>query len=166
MNSAFFLFFKKKQVLLLFNSNRAFFSLYTFSKKEKLMNKKLMYNTQLWNEWFAGIVDGDGCLYIHKKEKSISFELTTHITDIRVVTNIKNMLKGGTVKKRSNSQSVRYRVKSKGTIFDILNRLNGKLYNPARVKQFQAACEMVGIEPNKRIFFHGKKIICLFSWTY
>lgn len=111
------------------------------------MNKKLM-NKELLNEWLAGIVDGDGCFYINKKENSISFEVTTHITDIRVVTNIKNLLKVGTVKKRNNSQSVRYRVKSKVAIFDILNRLNRKLYNPARVKQFQAACEMFGI-PSK-----------------
>ena len=110
------------------------------------MNKKLM-NKELWNEWLAGIVDGDGCFYINKKENSISFEITTHITDIRVVTNIKNILKVGTVKKRSNSQSVRYRVKAKVAILDILNRLNGKLYNPARVTQFIAACEMVGITP-------------------
>ena len=110
------------------------------------MNKKLM-NKELWNEWLAGIVDGDGCFYINKKENSISFEVTTHITDIRVVTNIKNILKVGTVKKRSHSQSVRYRVKAKVAILDILNRLNGKLYNPARVTQFIAACEMVGITP-------------------
>lgn len=110
------------------------------------MNKKLM-NKELWNEWLAGIVDGNGCFYINKKENSISFEVTTHITDIRVVANIKNILKVGTVKKRSNSQSVRYRVKAKGAILDILNRLNGKLYNPARVTQFIAACEMVGITP-------------------
>jgi hypothetical protein len=102
---------------------------------------------ELWNEWLAGITDGDGCLFINKKENSISFEVTTHITDIRVVTNIKNILKAGTVKKRSNSESVRYRVKAKAAIIDILNRLNGNLYNPARIKQFIAACKMVGITP-------------------
>nr|BCA78202.1 putative site-specific DNA endonuclease [Astrephomene gubernaculifera] len=117
----------------------------------EINNKKLMttkcINEELWNEWFAGIADGDGCFYINKKENSLSFEVTTHITDIRVVTNIKNILKVGTVKIRSNSQSVRYRVKAKAAIIDIFNRLNGKLYNPARVKQFIAACEIVGITP-------------------
>lgn len=104
-------------------------------------------NKELWNEWLAGVVDGDGCFYINKKKNSISFEVTTHITDIRVVTNIKNILKVGAVKKRSNSQSVRFRIKTKGAVFDILNKLNGKLYNPARVTQFIAACEMAGITP-------------------
>jgi hypothetical protein len=107
------------------------------------------YSSQeVWNEWLAGITDGDGCFCINQKEKSISFEVTTHITNIRVVTNIKNILKVGSVKKRSNSESVRYRVKAKFAIIDILNRLNGKLYNPIRVKQFIAACNMVGIIPN------------------
>jgi hypothetical protein len=119
---------------------------FRYKNTKKIMNTKRM-NQELWNEWLAGIADGDGCFYINKTENSISFEVTTHITDIRVVTNIKNLLKVGTVKKRSNSQSVRYRVKAKAAIIDILNRLNGKLYNPARVTQFIAACEMVGITP-------------------
>lgn len=100
-----------------------------------------------WNEWFAGLIDGDGCFCINKKHKSVSFELTTHITDIRVVNEIKKKLKAGSIKKRSNSESVRYRVKAKKTIIDILNRVNGKLFNPARVPQFLAACELHEITP-------------------
>ena len=41
------------------------------------MNKKLM-NKELWNEWLAGIVDGDGCFYINKKENSISISYTCY----------------------------------------------------------------------------------------
>ncbi len=26
-------------------------------------------NKELWNEWLAGVVDGDGCFYINKKKK-------------------------------------------------------------------------------------------------
>lgn len=100
-----------------------------------------------WNEWFAGLTDGDGCFCINKKDKSVSFELTTHITDIRVVNEIKNKLKAGSVRKRSNSERVRYRVKAKKTVIDILNRVNGKLFNPARVPQFLAACELLGVTP-------------------
>lgn len=106
------------------------------------MNKK---NLDKWNEWFAGLTDGDGCFYINKNEKSISFELTTHITDSRIVRNIKNILKGGSVKLRSHSNSIRYRVKKKSVIIDIVNRLNGKLYNPARVEQFQKVCQLLNI---------------------
>lgn len=99
-----------------------------------------------WNEWFAGLTDGDGYFYINTKEKNISFELTTHVTDSRVVTNIKNELKAGAVLIRSNSQSIRYRVKKKSVIIDIVNRLNGKLQNPTRILQFKKVCEMLDIK--------------------
>nr|ACY06057.1 LAGLIDADG endonuclease protein [Volvox carteri f. nagariensis] len=110
------------------------------------MNTKNM-NAEKWNEWFAGLTDGDGCFYINKKENSISFEVTTHVNDARVVYDIKNQLKAGTVQLRSGSQSIRYRVKQKSVIFDVIYRLNGRLYNPARVAQFKKACEMLNIQP-------------------
>ena len=73
-----------------------------------------------WNEWFAGIVDGNGYFYINKKNE-ISFELTTSIIDIRILYNIKNKLNKGSIKIRSGSTSVRYRVKQKQIILQILN---------------------------------------------
>nr|AYQ94900.1 hypothetical protein [Microspora sp. UTEX LB472] len=99
-------------------------------------------NSEQWNQWFAGLTDGDGCFYINKKEKSVSYEITTHTTDARILFNIKNKLKAGTVKLRSGSQSVRYRVKQKAVIFDIIQRLNGKLYNKARIAQFEKVCAL------------------------
>lgn len=112
---------------------------------KKMMTKQNI-NDEKWNQWFAGLTDGDGCFYINKKERSVSFELTTHITDIRVVTEIKNKLKTGNVKKRSNSQSVRFRTKTKSAVVSILNRLNGKLFHPVRRAQFEAACELLGVQ--------------------
>lgn len=103
-----------------------------------------MLKDQRWNEWFAGIIDGDGCFYINK-HKEISFEITTHITDAKLLHHIKHILTGGSVKQRSNSQSVRYRVKKKSIIFNILNRINGKLWNPTRLCQFNIACNIMNI---------------------
>ena len=102
-------------------------------------------NDEKWNEWFAGFTDGDGCFYINKKEKTISFEITTHVTDIRVLYIIKNKLKSGTVKLRSGSNSARYRVKQKNVILNIVQRLNGKLFNPSRIIQFQQVCNLYSI---------------------
>lgn len=100
-----------------------------------------------WNEWLAGIVDGDGYFSFNKKEKSVSFEVITHITDARVLYSIKNLLGGGSVKLRANSQSMRYRVKKQKILIDILNRINGKLYNQRRLDQFDQACALVNITP-------------------
>lgn len=103
-------------------------------------------NGEKWNRWFAGLTDGDGCFYINKKEKSVSYEITTHTTDARILLNIKNKLKTGTVKLRSGSQSVRYRVKQKAAILDIVNRLNGKLYQKARIAQFEKVCHLFNVQ--------------------
>lgn len=99
-----------------------------------------------WNQWFAGFTDGDGSFCISRKENSVSFEITTHVTDARVLGIVKNKLKAGTVKPRSGSKSVRYRVKQKAVILDIIKRLNGKLRNPARIAQFKQVCAMHNVQ--------------------
>lgn len=98
-----------------------------------------------WDDWFAGVVDGDGYFYINKKQ-AISFELTTAILDINVLYSIKKELKGGTIKRRSGSNSVRYRVKAFLIIEKIIHKLNGKLYNPIRLLQFEQACLILNIK--------------------
>lgn len=117
--------------------------------KKKLIDQTILnkceQDREKWNQWFAGVTDGDGCFYMNTKEKSISYEITTHITDARVVYDIKNKLKGGAIRLRSGSQSVRYRVKAKNIIIDILNRLNGRLYNQARVANFEEACRLLNV---------------------
>ena len=113
------------------------------------MITKLITNNSIkiekWNQWFAGITDGDGCFYINKKENTISYEITVAITDIRILYSIKNTLKTGTIKKRSGSQSVRYRTKQKTALIEIINRLNGRLYNEIRLNQFRNVCQLFNI---------------------
>jgi len=99
-----------------------------------------------WNQWFAGLTDGDGCFYINKNEKTVSYELTTHITDARVLYTIKNRLKAGSVKLRSGNHSIRYRVKQKTVVLDIVKRLNGLLRNPIRMAQLECVCEIYSVE--------------------
>lgn len=98
-----------------------------------------------WDEWFAGVVDGDGCFYINKKQE-ISFELTTATPDINVLYSIKNELKGGAIKRRSGSHSIRYRVKARLIVEKIVHKVNGKLYNPARLRQFEQVCVILHIK--------------------
>lgn len=111
----------------------------TLSKKQQIDKFPRSFN-----EWFAGIVDGAGCFYINKK-KQISLEITTHTSDIRILHEIKNKLKTGSVKLRSGSASVRYRVKKESSIIDVINRLNGKLKNINRLKKFKEACILLNI---------------------
>jgi len=113
------------------------------TNKTNIRNKN--GNDEKWNQWFAGLTDGDGTFYISKKEKSVSFEITTDITDARVLYSVKNRLKAGTVKLRSGSNSVRYRVKQKIVILDIIKRLQGNLHNPIRILQFKQVCNLYNV---------------------
>lgn len=112
-------------------------------------------NIEKWNQWFAGLTDGDGSFYINQQEQSISYEITTHTSDIAILYSIKNMLKSGTIKPRSGSNSVRYRVKKTETIFDIVTRLNGRLYHQGRLNQFQKVCSMLNIT-----FLPSSSVLC------
>jgi len=104
-----------------------------------------MFSSTDWNDWFAGLIDGDGYFYISKTNE-VSVEITTHVTDERLLNHIKQKL-GGSVKLRSGSNSIRYRVKKKDIVRDILQRLNGKLHNQNRINQFVRACTILDIIP-------------------
>jgi ubiquinol-cytochrome c reductase cytochrome b subunit len=105
---------------------------------------KINHKEENWNYWFAGLVDGDGYFYINKK-KEIRFELTTHSIDSAIIYHLKTKLKGGSARLRSGSNSIRYRVKKREIICNIIYRLNGKLYNPTRLKQFYKVCLILNI---------------------
>lgn len=116
------------------------------SKKNNPFNS--LFKTRMWDEWFAGIVDGDGYFYINKN-KEITFELTTSIVDVTILHAIKNELKGGSIQPRSGSKSFRYRVKARLIIENIAQKLNGKLYNPIRINQFKKVCYILNIQIKK-----------------
>lgn len=120
------------------------------SDKKNLKSKE---KSQKWDQWFAGLIDGDGCFYINQ-QKEISFELTTHTSDARIVYNIKNQLKAGSVKLRSGSNSIRYRVKQRATILDIVHRINGKVRNFTRCGQLKEVCQLLNIP----IFYQPTKL--------
>jgi hypothetical protein len=98
-----------------------------------------------WNQWFAGLIDGDGSFVLNQKEKTVSFEITNHVTGDRQLYNIKDKLKAGTVKARSGSKSVRYRIKQKAIICEIVKRVSGKVYHPKRIIQLKNACALFNL---------------------
>jgi intein/homing endonuclease len=110
-----------------------------------ISNSKEFKTDKNWNDWFAGFVDGDGCFYINKKNE-ISLEITTHSSDKPILDELESKLGGGTVKPRGKTNSVRYRVKKKAIIRDIVNRLNGKLRNSIRLEQFKKVCSLLEVE--------------------
>lgn len=107
--------------------------------------KILNYTEEKWNERFAGLIDGDGSFYINKK-KDISFEITTQIKEARILYDIKKKLKGGSIKLKSNSKSIRYRVKNLFIIKDIINRVKNKIFHPKKIEKLKQCCILMNID--------------------
>lgn len=75
-------------------------------------NIKNNYDTEelKWNQWLAGVIDGDGYLAIQKNKVAV-LEINMPLDDEDLLTQIKNKL-GGYIQLRSQSLSMRYKLSS------------------------------------------------------
>ena len=96
-----------------------------------------------FNEWLAGIVDGDGSLLVSKFGYS-SCEITMDKYDYPTLMSIKNKL-GGSVKLRSGVNAYRYRLHNKDGMVDLINRINGNIRNSQRIPAFIRVCTVLNI---------------------
>nr|ALO20944.1 putative LAGLIDADG homing endonuclease [Microglena monadina] len=91
-----------------------------------------------WNEYLAGLIDGDGSLLISKKGYA-SLEITMDIHDEYALNKVKQKL-GGSVKRRSGAGAFRYRLHHKLGILNLLGRISGNIRNSQRIAQLQKMC--------------------------
>ena len=117
---------------------------YLFTLSKNLKNTKLIKDEILkdnhnniislkFKQWFAGITDGDGYIYV-RKEGYVGFELTLPACDEKVLRIIQNKF-GGNIKARSGVKAVRYRSQNKDTVTKIIKCLNGLIINNIRLAQ-------------------------------
>ena len=69
-------------------------------------------NEQKFNEWLAGLIDGDGCLLI-AQERYASCEITMGINDHHTLIFIQAKLGGSVKLSSSGRQAYRYRLHNK-----------------------------------------------------
>lgn len=98
-----------------------------------------------WNQWLAGLIDGDGCFLVSKKGY-VSLEITVALKDVGALAQIKQKC-GGSLKNRAGSCSVRYRLHHKEGIISLIHRVNGEIRHPIRQQQFQKICQFLNIVP-------------------
>ena len=91
-----------------------------------------------WNEWLAGLIDGDGSFLVSKLGYC-SCEITISIQDEHALTIIKQKL-GGSIKLRSGTRALRYRLHNKAGMIDLVNRINGNIRHTSRLKQLESIC--------------------------
>jgi hypothetical protein len=96
-----------------------------------------------FNQWLAGLIDGDGCFQLSKKGYA-SLEIVAHIRDKNCLFQIKQKF-GGSVKIRANLNHLRYRMHHKQGMLDVIKAVNGEIRNPVRLLQLNKICEKYNI---------------------
>ena len=96
-----------------------------------------------WNEWLAGLIDGDGCLLVNKSGYT-SCEITMGLEDEHALAIIKQNL-GGSIKLRSGVRALRYRLHNKTGMLELVKRINGNIRHTTRIKQLEQVCSKLDI---------------------
>ena len=98
-----------------------------------------------WNQWLAGLIDGNGCFDTSSKGSIAQFSLTMHSSDERCLYRVKQKI-GGNVKPVSGARAMRLRLSSKPHIKSLVERINPFVLNNIRRSQLNIVCERLGIE--------------------
>lgn len=92
-----------------------------------------------WNQWLAGIIDGDGNLAIQASNNVAVCEITMPLEDESLLYKIKQKL-GGSISSRSKAKTIRYRLCDQKGIENLLQRINGFIRTTIRKCQFKKLC--------------------------
>nr|YP_008816009.1 putative LAGLIDADG homing endonuclease [Closterium baillyanum]AGZ90275.1 putative LAGLIDADG homing endonuclease [Closterium baillyanum] len=98
---------------------------------------------QSFNQWLAGVIDGDGCFQLSKKGYAC-LEITMDIRDKHCLYQIKQKF-GGSVKIKSDINYLRYRLHHKKGLLELINSINGFIRNPTRLIQLKQICDKYGM---------------------
>ena len=101
-------------------------------------------NDLAFKEWFAGIIDGDGCFLVSKQGYP-SLEITVDLKDLYLLHYIQNKIGGGNIKLRSGSKSYRYRMHNKKGMIHVVNIVNGYIQHNIRKSQLHRVCSTLNI---------------------
>jgi hypothetical protein len=121
--------------------NYSTLSLPTNTNKVGIQNPNDTCN--IFNQWLAGLIDGDGCFQLSKKGYA-SLEIVMEIRDKHCLYLIKQKF-GGSVKSRSGINWLRYRLHHKKGLLELINAVNGEIRNPVRLLQLSKICEKYNI---------------------
>jgi hypothetical protein len=109
-----------------------------------------------WNQWLAGLIDGDGSFYLTKKGYA-SLEITMDLRDEHALHIVKNVY-GGSVKLVSGIKAVRYSLRHKEGFLALVRDVNGEIRNSYRLMQLNKICLKYGIPtvlPSKLTYNNG-----------
>jgi hypothetical protein len=131
--NTFIIYYIKKKINNIFNR--------TYSKN--ILNSSSNNSNIIFNQWLAGLIDGDGCFLLSKLGYA-SLEITMDTRDKHCLYLIKQKF-GGAIKLRSGVKAIRYRLHHKEGILNLIKAINGEIRNPVRLLQLNKICEKYNI---------------------
>jgi hypothetical protein len=103
------------------------------------LDKSKNYEDLTFNQWLAGLIDGDGYFRIS------SCQITMDSRDVKALNGIKQKY-GGTIRPVLNANAVRYILTNKKSLISLINDINGLIRNPKRLSQMNKLCVKYNIE--------------------
>ena len=114
-----------------------------FQDKITIKNNEIKVSNDKFNQWLAGLIDGDGYFSI-SQNKYTSCEITLELRDEKTLKQIQNKF-GGSIKLRAGVKAIRYRLHNKEGIIKLVNAVNGNIRNTKRLVQFNKVCNLLNI---------------------
>ena len=96
-----------------------------------------------WNQWLAGLIDGDGSLLV-SPDGYTRCEITMDLRDEHALQQIKTKL-GGSVKLRAGLRAIRYRLHHRKGLEELVHRINGEIRNSVRQEQLKKLCAALNV---------------------
>ena len=134
-------------IINVYGNNLGLRNTHTSTKPTNLVNKSdknKNVKDLSFNQWLAGLIDGDGYFMLTKKGYS-SCEITMDARDVKALNEIKQKY-GGTIKFISNASAARYKLRHKKGLISLINNVNGLIRNPGRLLQMNKLCVKYDIE--------------------
>ena len=100
-------------------------------------------NTLNFNEWLAGLIDGDGYFLLTKKGY-VSCEICMDARDKKALYLILHKY-GGSIKSVSGAKAFKYKLRNKKGLLHLINDINGLIRNPIRLLQMNKLCNKYDI---------------------
>ena len=126
-------------------------------EKENLINNLALDSNSLkFNEWLAGLIDGDG-YFILTKKNSTSCEICMDLRDKKALYEVKHKY-GGSIKPVSGAKALKYKLRNKKGLVCLINDINGLIRNPTRLLQMNKLCVKYDIElkyPKPLTYYNG-----------
>lgn len=91
-----------------------------------------------FNEWLAGVIDGDGHFHL-AKSGTARLNIVMDIRDKNLLYKIKHKF-GGSIYTVSNANAVKYQLSHKKGLIKLINAINGNIRNPKRMLQVNKLC--------------------------